>query len=654
MTKRIYLTLPILLLVLSTYAQTNGRPPGFITYGTDVLGRKNQPSIAILPPVGVESVPSSVVQSAGEAFQKGLGFGTSMPFATIKKEKFDEVRLILPYMEKSEIAKSYRNESIPCEYLGRLEVNRLKSIVEKDTIRQDPKNPKSTIVRVKNVYHFFANVSITITEVATSKMVINENLHLVSNSRESTANSPAADSIAGLNKIYDQLRNHASQSYLQLLGGVGTIDSLVEEKKEKAKYVRVDLSKILNLPQLGTTFDVYELGEKFIQEGIEYQHVQKIGYILREDGYRYDTRLFKVMDGGKRIAELLKAGIKPVCVMGQFPLSAKSPEAQALLPSLLVDTFQYKVKGSPELARMLQETLISALSTKPQMLNLVNRKVYDDIETERAIHSKSKYDGAQAGITIGADYVLSAEIQDYSYKKEPIKKTIEKTVEPPKSTTPAPATKPAATPPPASTDSKTRGESAAKPATTTPAPAAPKPQVIKETIITGTKVNAGIRVDAKLISVKTGEIIWSKLLEGGAEKDFPLDAKVSDKHLQLEMLNTLLASNFASGQVFAFLQGIARPLPILKVVELNKKGVDKIMIGGGSLAGITPYMALQVIEETIEVVDNQSLKRETVVAELRSDEIFPETSIWNVKKGEAELQSKMDAKAKLYCKIRGL
>jgi len=143
-------------------------------------------------------------------------------------------------------------------------------------------------------------------------------------------------------------------------------------------------------------------------------------------------------------------------------------------------------------------------------------------------------------------------------------------------------------------------------------------------------------------------------LEGGAEKDFPLDAKVSDKQLQLEMMNTLLATNFANGQVFAFLQGIARPLPILKVVELNKKGVDKVMIGGGSLAGISPFMALQVIEETTEVVDNQSLKRETVVAELRSDTIFPETSIWNVKKGEAELQAKLDGNAKIYCKIKGL
>lgn len=654
-----------LILAGTIHAQEKSAPkkpappaPRYLIDGLDPLGRPNYPTLGILPAIASTDVDPDIVNKMGISYANGLKLNAHKPFGAVSKDKFDSVKDIIAGLSKDELRKYYYYESVGVEYLVRLDVNRFKMIIEMDTVRQKPQDPKSPIAKIGKTYHYFANLSAAIIDVSTTDLLLSHCFSIQSDSKNANPKPNQTDSLVALIRLYEQIKQMGS-TYNPLLAGVGMIDSILEVKKDKAKYVRSNPNKLMNMEEIGASFDVSVLGETYTVDGISYRHAETIGRLYKSNDYRYWEMNYEVSYGERDILEAFNAGKKLLCSSGTLPLSAKSPTS--VIPAILIDTFQVKVKGFPELARMFQEATTDLLSRRSQMINVVNRSSFRDIEIERSIQSKTKSDATQAGITKGAEYLLTGEILDYVFKQEPITKQEEIAPPPPAKTQP-----PAATATSAKTETAAAGNRAsgnATPAATKPAdtkteskpPAVEKPKFrLANTIVVGTKGTATAKVELRLVSVKTGEIIWSKVLGAAASKDYPIDKKVTDKLIQREEVNALLVSNFAAGNVNAVFIGLMKPLPILKVLETDKKGIDRVLVGGGAQAGINPYMSIDVIEETTEMVDNQPLKRETVVAELRLKECYSETAAWKVHKGGEALQARMAANAKLYCKVKGL
>lgn len=643
--------------------------PKYILDGLDPIGRNYYPTVGVLPAISSTKVPENIVRNMSVAFANGLKLNAQLPFGAVSKEKFDSVKEIVADLTKEELKQYYRSESIGVEYLMRLDVNRYKMVTEKDTFWSEPNNPKSSVRKINPVYHVFATLSATIIDVGTSNLLLAHSFNVKASTR--VPNPPPGeelptplDSTVALSKLYENIKN-VGKTYSTALAGVGTIDSILQIKKDRAKEIRVNANKLMNFSPIGTTFEVYALGEDFVVDGLHYQHAEQIGKVYKNTDYKYWEMNFEVTRGERDILEAFNAGKKLVCAIGLLPLSPKSPGSN--LPAIMVDTFQSKGKGAPDLVRMFQDRTVDVLSRRTQLINLVNRSSFKDLEIERAIQSKTKSDATQAGITTGAEYLLTAEMLNYFFKQDLITKTIQEPVPQPATTPAKPAAKPAPTPTkPAPTtpntttkQAKTNGNAPANTNTTTAAPAkttpaAPKPEMKTKVVAVGTKAYALAKIEARMISVKTGEIIWSKVLEANASIDFPAIKKGSDKNLQQEQVNIALVDNFAISNANAFFLNLIRPLPILKVLETSKKEIDVVLVGGGEHAGINSRMALEVIEASTEMVDNQALNRETVVAELRLDDLYPETASWKVRKGGEELKARMEANAKLYCRVRGL
>jgi hypothetical protein len=643
------------------------KTPKYILDGLDPIGRYYYPTVGVLPAISSTNVPEHIVRNISIAFANGLKLNAHLPFGAVSKEKFDSVKDIVSGLSKEELKQYYYFESIGVEYLMRLDVNRYKMVIEKDTFWAEANNPKSAITKINPVYHVFATLSATIIDVGTSNLVLAHSFNVKANTRvpnTATNNAPPApiDSTVALSKMYEQIKN-VGQTYSTTLSGVGSIDSLLQIKKDRAKEVRVNANKMMNFSPTGTTFNVYQLGEDFVVDGLHYQHAEEIGQLYKNGDYKYWEMNFEVTRGEREIFEAFNAGKKLVCAIGLLPLSTKSPGSN--LPAIMVDTFQSKGKGAPDLVRMFQDRTVDVLSRRTQLFNLVNRNSFKDIEIERAIQSKTKSDATQAGITTGAEYLLTAEMLNYFFGQELQTKTIEEPVPQTAATTTKPAAVPAkptvkpaeSTPNPDNKKGKTNGSTPAITTTPTPAkttPAAPKPAVKTKVVAAGTKAYAIAKIEARMISVKTGEILWSKVLEASATTNFPPIIKGTDKNIQQEQVNVTLVDDFARDNVNALFLNLIRPLPILKVLETSKKEIDVVLVGGGTHAGLNSRMALEVIEASTEMVDNQALKRETVVAELRLDDLYPETASWKVRKGGEELKARMDANAKLYCRVRGL
>lgn len=651
--------------------------PKIITDGNDPLGRPYHPTIGILPAVAsTPDIDPSITNYMGIAYANGFKGNAYTPYGAVSKDKFDELRLILRGVDKADMKKYYYAEAVGVEYLVRLDVNKLRIIVTPDTIRKTPADPKSPVVKVNKTYHCFAGLTAAIIDVSTTNLVRLHNFNVYSNSSGAQPVNNQTDSTVALVRLYEKI-GQAAGGFHQLLSGVGVIDSVLEEKKDKVKMVRVNYNKIMNLKPKGSVFEVYLPGETFETGGVVYQQSEKVGRLLKPESYNYLVRNFQPYESGSELNDAIKSGKTLVASHGALPLSAH-PVSSAI-PSILIDTFQVKVKGSPGLARMFQEEMTDQLSRRSQLFKVVNRTSFKDVETERAIQSKTKSDATQAGITIGAEYLITGEIIDYQFGHKPLTKTEQvpdpNAKEEPAKTQPQ-AQKPAA--PVSSSPAPKRQESdqsapgkrggsertAAQPgssqgttttqAAATPAkpPAPPKPKTISKTVVTGMEASASVTIETRMISVKTGEILWSKMLGAKAVQQFGPKKSKEDVLVAQEMVNNLLVDNFASFNINEMVRSITRPLPILKVLETDKKGIDKVLVGGGEHAGINANMKLIVVEETVEMVDNQPLKRETEVAELRLKDVFPETSAWKVKDGGELLQARMAAQAKLYCKIR--
>ena len=89
---------------------------------------------------------------------------------------------------------------------------------------------------------------------------------------------------------------------------------------------------------------------------------------------------------------------------------------------------------------------------------------------------------------------------------------------------------------------------------------------------------------------------------------------------------------------------------LLTVLETGKTGPESVLVSGGKSSGFFEDMEIEVVEIVQEDVDGQKIDRDVVIGELKITDIRPETSVCKVKKGGADLQTKLGSKARIYCR----
>ena len=239
----------------------------------------------------------------------------------------------------------------------------------------------------------------------------------------------------------------------------------------------------------------------------------------------------------------------------------------------------------------LKDGCIDALVDRPQLIDVVDRDIYDLIIKEQAIQQVTKSDATQGGIGVGGGHILTAEI--VAYKNWFDTKITDK-------------------------------------------------NIYKSTI----------KLDINITSIETGEVIFSKIFEVGGSTEF-MNAKPSENDKKVaQQKNFKQATSFLTKWVrLELFHVLTPPIYILEEMKSEKERTKTVMISAGSQAGLKSGHQIEVIETTTESIDGQALNREIIIAKLKVDNAHPITSVCSVKKGEHELHAAITLGKSLHCRI---
>lgn len=607
------------------------------TESYDPLGRPYQPIIGWLAPEIEQTVPAAVGNFLSISFENGVRGDAYTPYGLVPKTKLEIVSKAATYLSKKALKNEYFQQAVGVQYLLQLEVLHYNQNYSFDTIPATDRNGPT----FKKVFSCYANLTARLTDVATSKIVLVNNFDVQADSRDARPKPGQTDSVVTLQKMYAATKDQGRQMFAEFVAGVGKITQIKEGSDEKAESVLVNNNKLMMTSIIGQTFDVYAIQEEFTDNEQIFTHLEKVGMLMKKKDFNYKERNFEVEKGGKNIAPLLKAGKTLVCVKYVFPMRPLLPGGRR--PSIIFEPFTSTLKFPSYRLRILEDATKEYFSRFPQLLDVVDRETYQLIENERQLQSKTHSAATQAGVSIGAEYVLKAEITQYRFSREVFKK------EKPQAAAPPPAPTPPAKDAKPTTDQKDKkvaGDNKDK-----KPPAVEKPVIrFVEMVPAGIRATAFIRADIRLVSIKTGEIFWNSNFDAQASRDYPLDQSVAMQKRQEEEVLHDLANNFslnAGPQLFKRLNGRS---PVLQISESKEAEAKRVLIGGGSYAGILPGMRFDVIEVTEETIDGQLLEREAPIGELKIAEIFPETTMCKVTEGGAPILAAFGAKSRLYCK----
>lgn len=612
----------------------------------DPLGRPYRPVVGILKTVVQPNIPADVANYLSIAFSNGAKGNAHTPYGVVDKSNLKSAVTVFK-RKSSEERREMRfsrwyGESVGTEYLLQLEILHFNYIVTTDTIKQ----PRPEL---RKVYNFYANLTARLIDVTTTKVLSYNNFNVQSNSRGLRPQPGKSDSLQALQNLYAAAKAEAPRMLNRLVTGVAQITEIKEEKKDKAETVLLSNSPLTLGPQ-GETLPVYVLQETFETPLGKFLHAEQIANTSKPSDFNYKERNYAIRRGGKDVAAQFKAGKVLVASKGALPPRRPMPDDGRR--SVVLDVFKNQTAAPGFQVRMLEDACGEYLAARPQLIDMVDREVYALIEAERKMQSLNLSDASQGGVSIGAEYLLAADVTKLEIKREVITKPKEepKTAENTKTDS---AKKPAA---PAGTGADrpaaTKTQTTEQPKAKEKPPAVEKPVFrFVEMVNSGIRVNAVASVDLRLVNIQTGEIIWNSTINAGASKDYPYDLQASAKSTQDEEIVKALSEEFARNAGPAAYSVLRIPTPVLKIVDTSKDEARSVLIGSGQQAGNWNGQAFEIVEVTEEVVDGQPLKREEVIAALKADLIYPETTLCKVRKGEKELLAKFNAGSTLYCRV---
>jgi hypothetical protein len=499
-------------------------------------------------------------------------------------------------------------------------------------------------------------------DVATSKVLIFNNFDASGTTNGFEEYKTQTDSARALIQLNKSIRNIANGMIHGHVAGAAKITSIHKESKGKAEEVILNNAPVV-VPNREDGLNVYAVLKTYTVEGQVFRDAELVGVVNKGKSYQAGLRNFDVKKGEKKIAEYIAAGTPLICVPGGFPIGPFTVSESRT--SLALQEFKNTGSAPVKVQRILQDFLSETAASRPLLLDIVDREIYDLIQKERQLQQKTRSDATQAGISFGSNFFLNIELLTFNKRSALKYKTI--TEEKPIAAKPATATQPTTaskaekTQAPAGNSKNnkvqdagtSKANKAAGAATTTPTVAPVQPaqvEKITKTVPDKFEARADAKLNVSLVSVKTGEVMFANAYSLLGEGSIPYNKDKYDRVRSEEMAFRKLAAA-ASGFVWGDIQKSLTPkFHLLTVLEPGKNGVETVLVSGGQRSGFFDGMSVEVVEIVQEDVDGQKIDRDVVVGELKITEVRPETSVCKVKTGGKELQAKIGGKTRIYCR----
>lgn len=638
------------------FVLTSGLQAQFVQ-GDDPLGRPYHPMVGVLKHEAAPGVPTKVAELISIAYFTGLKNpgGVTPPYGIVNKDQLsDAVRRLKKGSSIEDLRKSrFWDDMVGVQYLLRLDVNSFEMNVEEDSVYDE----KNKFIRVDRHSVASSNLTARLVDVATSKVLMFNNFDVNGSTKGYTEYKTQTDSARALIQLNKQVRGAANGMIHGTVAGAALLTSLHEEHKGKAEAVILNNAPI-TAPAREDGLQVYAVLKTYQVGDQTFRDAEKVGQINKGKNYQVSLRNFDVRKGEKKIAEFFAAGIPLICTTGSFPIGPFRPsEARG---SLTLQDFKNTGAAPDKVLRILQDVLSETAASRPLLLDIVDRDIYDLIQKERELQQKTLSDATEAGISVGSSFYLNIDL--LGFKKTSVlvyksvteeKPSVAATTAQPVQTQPAnPANNTGSTATPLKTD-KTRAGTTVAPAPNTTTPAkSPKVEKITRSFPDKYEARADVKLKVSLVSVKTGELTFANTYSLFGEGSIPYNKVKSDQKRCEEMAFRNLAS-LVSARVWADVQKSITPrFHLLEILETTKNGAETVLISGGQRAGFSDDMLVEVVEVTQEDVDGVKMDRELVIAELKITTLRPETSVCKVKSGGKELPNKITDKSRVYCRIK--
>ncbi|MFN0212675.1 MAG: hypothetical protein ACKVT2_00345 [Saprospiraceae bacterium] len=624
--------------------------------GDDPLGRPYRPLIGVLKTDVAPGISAKVAEQISISFINGLKNigGAIPPYEVVEKKQLSTaVSLLKSGRSATELSNTkFWDDMVGVQYLLRLDINSLEMGIDEDSIYDE----KKKFLRVDKYRIASANLTARLVDVATSKVLMFNNFDASGTTRGFEEFKTQTDSARAIMQLNKQVRAYANGMIHNVVAGAATVTGIHKESKGKAEEIILNNAPII-VPNREDGLEVFAVLKTYTSNGQVFRDVEKIGKINKGKNFQISLRNFQVQRGEKKIAEHFKAGTTLICSAGGFPIGPFAPsEART---SLALQEFKNNASAPAKAQRILQDILSENAASRPLLLDIVDREIYDLVQKERELQQQRRSDATQAGISIGSTYFLNIDLLEFKNTSSLQYKTIveEKPL--------AAKSAVAASQAPASKTDKAAGNQGTKDNKSQgtnqkiqtnqskPVAASVKPtptEQLQKRVPEKYVARATAKINVSLVSVKTGEIAFANAYGLYGEGSIPYNKDKYDRVRSEEMAFRNLASTVA-GYVWGDIQKNLTPrFQVLTIMETGKNGAETLLVSGGSRSGFSDNMKVELVEIVTEEVDGQKIDRDVVIGDLKITEVRPETSVCSVKNGGKEIQTKIDSNARLYCR----
>ncbi len=586
--------------------------------GSDPFGKPYRPTVGTLRPLIHPSVPEAPAQELARGFYAGIHADrVSRPFDVVDKSQIDAAEAIAEAgAEIRDLRRYYYWASVGCQYLLRVEVIGWTMLDDVDSL-QVPGRPDKRLVRHKVAT---ANMSARLTDVATSKILLYENFDLVAGTRDYDLFRELPDSARAMRRLYALCAQKGGDLFRHFLPAVGVVTAPHRLEKDKLLSFLVNDAPVTAYCRKGTGFQVFALYRTYQAGDQTYHHGEQVGRAEKASDYTWKFPKYDVTNGKKDLAAALDKGATLVCGPGDFPLPAFLPSDGRTSLALL--DFRNNCHASDRNLRLLQDACLEQLVARSQLLDAVDRDIYDVLVQEQRLQQATRQDATRGGIRIGSELLVSATLE-----------SLDKRVDLERST-------PAAPP-------KTGGGEKGTNAKAPPAKAA-------VSVPSKYRYTSAASVRMQVTDVSTGEILFSKSYQVTGTATLPyqgantyLRYRTEESSFR-EMARRLGTALWQDIRTFAL-----PPLPVLDILETDKSGAPStLLVGGGTQAGLSAGNTLDLVRLVTETVNGVRMTRDQVIGELRIREGFPATSRCTVKGALPVDTGTALAAGQLYCRLK--
>lgn len=624
--------------------------------GSDIFGMSYSPIVGLIPAKMDKTFSPAQVEALTLALQNKLKGNAQTTYSLISKKDLNRaLNLMKGYgVQLDKVRRKHYQSTVAVQYLLGMDFHYFDLKVKVDTIRNpDPK--RSHQYEIQRSVLMTANYTLRLTDVASSKLVAVENYQVYGNSNPTRDSRPrsgyeAADSSFAFKRLWENAAT-ASETFLKdNLHAAGRVKSMLETSKERAKVVALDNCPQAWLPK-STYLPVWKVVKKYpINSHDTIRWLSKMAMVGKMKDFTPTKINFDVTDGEKAVFEAMNAGNPLVVLTKNYPPLVVSPEFGR--PALALDSVTNVSKISVGQAQMLRGALGAYFADRPALADLIDRDAYQFIEKERAMQQVVQSGDIEQGITIGADYLITAEVLGLERRREILSIPDPAIVAAKK----AEAEKKEAEKKKQEAQNKDKkAETAEKKKEEPKQPAwtklVPKDDGIPK-IPNEIQTVANLSVNVKLVDVQSGEILKSQKIQSQLEHRIKYTRDPALVEQGDEALFRSLSKDFAEKAGGFFRSAFVKQLRLLEISKIDDDEAERVIVQGGSLYGFFGGDRLEVVELTEETVDGQKLERTTIVAELKPDDIYPEVMDCKVKDGEKVLLQKFNSKAKLMVRLK--